>query len=55
MRIPNRLMLAPTQTNIWPDAMAGYTSREAYNALRLMVATHSAHAELREMERGNVR
>lgn len=26
-------------TQVWADAMAGYTARDAYNALRLMSAT----------------
>lgn len=53
MKIPNRLMV--NGTNIWPDAMAGYTRREAWNALRIMAATMSLTAELRETERGTVR
>lgn len=36
-KIPNRLMIGVT--NVWPDGMAGFTTREAYNALRLMAAT----------------
>lgn len=38
-RQTNHLMLGGT--NLWPDAMGGYTKRDAYNALRLMVTALS--------------
>ena len=41
--------------NVWLDGMAGTSTREAWNALRLMAATLGTSTELREQVRGNVR
>lgn len=41
--VTNKLMCE--RRNLWPDAMAGHTIREAYNALRVMRATLGAVAD----------
>lgn len=47
-KITNKLVVGAQ--NMWPDAMAGYTRRDAYNALRIMTATLS---EVFEAQEGN--
>lgn len=45
-RITNKLVVTVTrddgttrQTQVWRDAVAGYTKRDAYNAMNVMIAT----------------
>lgn len=52
-RESNKLIVDHMQ--IWPAIMAGYTKKDAWNALRLMAATLALSVELREKERGTVR
>jgi hypothetical protein len=33
----NKLIVG--QVNVWPDNMAGFTARDAYNAFRIMLST----------------
>lgn len=45
-RVTNKLLLG--KQNLWPDGMAGFSRKDAYNALRLMAATLGATADARE-------
>lgn len=41
--VTNKLIIDKRQ--VWPDGMAGYTTREAYNALRVMISAFGMVAD----------
>lgn len=48
-RITNKLVVTVDSvhiTQVWPEATAGYSKREAYNALRLMTAALNLVADV---------